>query len=90
MSTPSKDDGNTSHFVSIGAYAPPDADRLLQALTTAGVQFEIDCDDGIHGSVSKFGTFGGSAKIRVFVDRAQVTKVTHIQEDLFGSDGEKA
>ena len=80
----SKDKRKGEEFVSIGGYAPPEAERLLEALTAAQIKFQIGCDDGIHGSLSKFGTFGGYAKIRVFIDRKQIPKATHIQKTLFG------
>lgn len=70
--------------VSIGGYRPPDAERLLAALTSAQIKFEIECDDGIDGSMSKFGSFGSQARIRIFVERDQIPRVTQIQRTLFG------
>jgi hypothetical protein len=80
-----KDESEKRRLASIGGYRPPDADRLLQALSDAHIEFEIECDDGIHSdSISKFGHFGQDAKIRVFVDPAKIADVTKIQGQLFG------
>ena len=83
MSATSDDKRSDNHFVSIGGYSPPDADRLLEALSRANIKFEIECDDGIHGSLSKFGTFGAKARIRVWVDPDEISKVTEIRTSLF-------
>ena len=80
----SKDKRKGEEFVSIGGYAPPEAERLLEALTAAQIKFQIGCDDGIHGSLSKFGTFGQLAKIRVWIDPAEAERVEKIQTHLFG------
>ena len=72
-------------FTSIGGYRPPDADRLLKALSDSHIKFEIECDDGIRSdSIRKFGNFGQNAKIRIFVDPSKIADVTKIQRQLFG------
>jgi hypothetical protein len=70
-------------FVSIGDYSPPDAERLLGALTRARIKFEIECDDGIRFRASKMGNFGQYAKVRVFIKCGQIPEVTKIQTSLF-------
>jgi hypothetical protein len=78
--TPDSDD----QFTAIGDYTPRQADRLLSALENARIKFQIECDDGIHGSLSRFGTFGTEAKIRVFIASHQMDAAERVRIDLFG------
>jgi hypothetical protein len=78
-----KHQSNGRQFVSIGDYTPPDAERLLDALTRAHIEFQVECDDGIRPDFLQRG-FGEYAKVRVFVDHEKLTEVGKIQEQLFG------
>jgi hypothetical protein len=79
-----KSASHSERFLCIGDYGPPDAERLLQALCSAHVVFEIECDDGIRRCGSTFGSFGDQAKIRVWIDPAETKRVTKIQTRVFG------
>jgi hypothetical protein len=71
-------------FISIGVYTSSDAERLLNALERARIEFQIDCDDGIRsGSLQQ--SYGQRARIHVFVRRQKVTEVAEIQSHLLGS-----
>ena len=70
-------------FSSIGSYTPPDGQRLLDALSRAKIEFQIECDDGIRFWPTKMGHFGQDARIRVFVDRDQIPQAASVQVSLF-------
>ncbi len=53
--------------ISIGIFSPPDAKRLLAELVAAGIEPEIDVDDGIRNVSMRFGSGGTMAKVEVFV-----------------------
>jgi hypothetical protein len=70
-------------FTCIGDYSPPEADRLLDALRSARIKFEIECYDGVD-SVAAKGSFGTEADIRVYVDPKKADEAKKVQADLFG------
>jgi phosphomannomutase len=71
------------HFTCIGDYNPPEAQRLLAALTSAGIKFETECYDGV-ASVAAKGSFGTEANIRVYVDPRKANEAEQLRTDLFG------
>ena len=78
-----KQQRDDDRFTCIGDYSPPDAERLLDALTSAQIKFEIECYDGV-ASVAGKGSFGNEANIRVYVDPSKADDVHKLQTDLFG------
>jgi len=70
-------------LISIGGYTPSDAERLLDALAQAHIEFRVECDDGIRPDLALQWSFGEHARIRVFVHRGKVTEVREIQARLF-------
>lgn len=79
MKQPSDED----QFICIGNYSPPEAERLLDALTSAHIKFAIDCYDGVE-SVAAKGSFGTEADIRVYVEPNKTDEAKKLQTDLFG------
>lgn len=73
-----------SKFPVFGDYSPPKAERLLDAFSKAGIQFEIECDDGATSEPSRMGWFGERSKMRVFVATSHFTRAKKIHLDLFG------
>ena len=76
---------NNPELVSIGDFSPRDADRLLAALTQAGVEFQIDCDDGIYSYPPSHATnWGAAARVRVFVAPGSSEHAQKLSAKLFG------
>ena len=73
-----------SDFVCIGDYTPPEADRLLEALTTVQIPFDMECDDGISDQPNTSGTFGTNAYVSIFVPPDRRHAAEGIRDNLFG------
>ena len=72
-------------LLAIGDFSPRDADRLLAALTQAGVPFQIECDDGIYSyPPANAPSWGSAARIRVLVDRDKIGDAEKLRTKLLG------
>lgn len=62
-----------------------EAHRFLAALEHAGIRFEIDSFDGIHGSAtSSYGQYGTEARISIHIESTRLDEAQQIHHQLFG------
>jgi hypothetical protein len=75
-------------FEYIGYYAPPDAEKLIEAFTQAGIEYRADVIDRTADAVTPLGHFGGtfSRSVEILisgsVDRRE--QIHEIHARLFG------
>jgi hypothetical protein len=71
----------------LGGFSPADADSLLKVLLSAGIEPEIEVDDGIR-KVSSKGSGGLKAQVTIFVPQNMYEKACSIRDELLGLCGE--
>jgi hypothetical protein len=73
--------------LSLGGFSPSDADSLLQALLSAGIEPEIEVDDGIR-KVSSKGSGGIMAQVTIFVPPDMYESACSIRDEILDLCGE--
>jgi len=75
-------------LVSLGTFSPPDAETLLSTLVQAGIEPEIEVNDGIRDVNPLFGSSGTMARIEVFVPPADHPTATAIRDQFLKLTGQ--
>jgi len=78
----------SEEFVSIGAFSPPEATRLLETLVANGIEPQIEVDDGIRNVSVRRGSDGMMAKVEVFVAAAELQRAYSIRDQELKLMGE--
>ena len=75
-------------LISLGIFSPPDAETLLSTLVEAGMEPEIEVDDGIRNVSILHGSGGMMASIEVFVPPASHQTACAIRDKYLNLTGQ--
>jgi hypothetical protein len=77
-----------AEYMSIGAFPPPAANRLLGKLVANGVEPKIEVDDGIRNATGHYGSGGLTAKVEIFVLPGSLDRACPIRDEELSLTGE--